>query len=268
MDILYRVMIDQAITLDCVGAESLNLHINDWCIVNCGRYQDYGRVTHLGDLPADANIGDMPVVDRRATLRDQGKANENAARGKSFSRKGQEVIDRHKLPMKLASTHYVFDRSLIIFMFTAPGRVDFRELVKDMTKSFGSRVELRQIGPRDQAAIIGGLGSCGRVLCCSSFLTNFVSINLKMAKEQGVSLNPSNIIGACGRLKCCLDYEYEGYKILMENMPRPGSRCTCEGCDGHIIEGNPLTQTVKVSIKDNNGSRIVSVPLAEVELKT
>ena len=170
--------------------------------------------------------------------------------------------------MKLVSTHYVFDRSLIIFMFTAPGRVDFRELVKDMTKSFGSRVELRQIGPRDQAAIIGGLGSCGRMLCCSSFLTNFVSINLKMAKEQGVSLNPSNIIGACGRLKCCLDYEYEGYKILMENMPRPGSRCSCENRDGHIIESNPLTQTVKVSIKGNDGSRIVSVPLAEVELKS
>jgi cell fate regulator YaaT (PSP1 superfamily) len=267
MDLLYRVTIDEAIKLDCVGADSLNLSVNDWCIVDCDRHQDYGRVTHLRPLPDDTKVSEMPKVDRRATLRDQGKANENAARGKSFSRKGQEAIDNHKLPMQLIDTHYVFDRSLIIFIFTAPGRVDFRELVKDMTNIFGCRVELRQIGPRDQAGITGGLGSCGRVLCCSTFLTNFVSINLKMAKEQGVSLNPANIIGACGRLKCCLEYEYEGYKMLMEDMPRPGAKCTCEGCDGHIIEGNPLTQTVKVAIKGDAGSRVITVPLSEVELK-
>lgn len=266
MKILYKVKVSEAIKLDCIGEDNLNLKQNDWCIIKCNRYEDYGRLTYLGEIPEGLEANDCPIVKRRATLVDQSKANENSARCKSFHRKAQEAIQRHDLPMRLNSTHYAFDRTLIIYQFTAPGRVDFRELVKDLTNMFKMRVELRQIGPRDAAGLVGGLGSCGRALCCSTFLTNFVSINLKMAKEQGVSLNPSTIVGACGRLKCCLQYEYEGYRVLMEKMPRTGVRCNCEGCDGSVIESNPLNQTVKVALRDGDNSRVVTVPLEDVKL--
>ncbi len=262
MQVLYKISVDEAIKLDCRGPESLGLKKNDWCIIRCDKYEDYGRVTYIGDLPKERDGQRLPVVKKRATLVDQGKAHENSVRSKSFHRRTLERITSFKLPMKLFSTHYSFDRSLIIFSFTAPARVDFRELVKDLSQALKARIEFRQIGPRDYAGMIGGVETCGRVLCCSTFLTNFVSINMKMAKDQGISLNPSNIIGACGRLKCCLSYEHEGYKILMQSLPKPGSRCTCDGCEGKVIDGNPLTQTVKIVLDD--GARVVTKSVDEI----
>lgn len=261
MSLIYKVMINDAIRLDCKGSD-LRLKKNDWCIVRTDRYQDYGRVTSIGEMVPSIDAKKLPVVKRQATLVDQGKANENNVRCKSLQRTAEEKIGELDLPMRIISTHLTFDRSLAIFVFTAPGRVDFRQLVRDLNKSMNLRVELRQIGPRDQAGITGGFGSCGRVLCCSSFLTNFVSINVKMAKEQGVSLNPSNIIGACGRLKCCLEYEYEGYKLLAKSMPRVGSRCTCNGCNGKIVDRNPIAQTVRVALEKDGG--VVTVPISEI----
>lgn len=259
---LFKVQVNEAIKLDCIGSTSLHVSLNDWCIIKTSKIKDYGRVTYIGRVPEGLDTRELATVERQATLMDQGKANENNVRGKSLHRTCQEKIQKHDLPMTLRSTHLSFDRKLVIFVFTAPGRVDFRELVKDLNSSIGIRVELRQIGPRDEAGLVGGFGSCGRVLCCSSFLTNFVSINVKMAKDQGMSLNPSNIIGACGRLKCCLDYEYEGYQLLLSKMPQVGASCKCQGCDGKVIDRQPLAQTVSVQL-DN--SRVVTVPVSELE---
>ncbi len=263
MSALYRVLVGEAIRLACKGEQS-NLKKNDFCIIKTRRYEDYGRVIAIGPLPPEIDTSEMPDVVRQATLVDQGKAHENQVRGKSLCRAAEKLVAKHKLPMNLRDAHLTFDRTQVIFIYTAPGRVDFRTLLKDLNRELQLRVELRQIGPRDQAAMVGGLGSCGRELCCSSFLTNFVSINIKMAKQQGISLNPSNIIGACGRLKCCLEYEYEGYRSLMRSVPRIGSRCSCEGCEGRVIDINPLLQTVRVVLDDD---RVVTVPASELECR-
>lgn len=262
MKIQYSVLIGESIKLIAVGEETANLKKNDFCILQFPRYEDYARVTAAGPLPEGTNTAEMPEVKRQATLVDQGKAHENSIRSKSLQRTAEALVKQHKLPMKLRCTHLTFDKSQAIFVYTAPGRVDFRDLLKDLNRDLNLRVELRQIGPRDQAALVGGLGSCGRELCCSSFLTNFVSINVKMAKLQGISLHPSNTIGACGRLKCCLEYEYEGYRLLLKNMPRINSRCECDGCGGKVIDMNPLAQTVRVLLDDD---RVVTVPADEVK---
>jgi cell fate regulator YaaT (PSP1 superfamily) len=265
MRLHYRIAVGDAIKLAALGEESLNLRKNDFCILRCPRHEDYGRVIAVGPIPAGLETTDLAEVKRQATLVDQGKAHENRVRSKGLHRTADELIRQHQLPMRLRSTHLTFDRALLILVYTAPGRVDFRALLKDLNKALNVRVELRQIGPRDQAAMVGGLGSCGRELCCSSFLTNFVSINIKMAKLQGISLNPSNIIGACGRLKCCLEYEYDGYRLLLRNLPRIGSRCQCQGCGGKVIDVNPLQQSVRVVLDDD---RVVTVPLDEVTVTT
>ena len=264
MHILYTVTINEAIILSCKGTENVGLKKNDWCVINCDKYEDYGRVTGTKEIHSNLKVKDLPTIKRRATLVDQGKAHENDVRSKSFQRTAIEKINLHKLPMRLVAVHFTFDRSLAIFIFTAPSRVDFRVLVKDLTQILKCKIEFRQMGPRDYAALVGGVDTCGRTLCCSIFFTNFVSINMKMAKDQGVSLNPSNILGACGRLKCCLSYEHEGYKVLMKSLPKPGSRCKCHGCEGKVIDGNALTQMVKVSI--DNGSRIINIPVSEISV--
>ncbi len=264
MDVLYKVTVSEALRLDCVGDESLSLKKNDWCIIHTQRYEDYGRVTHSGRMPQNADPKTYPKVLRQATLVDQGKAHENEVRSKSLNRIAQEQIAKHKLPMDLVNTHLSFDRKLVVFMFLAPGRVDFRELLKDLNQVVQMRVELRQIGPRDQAGMIGGLGPCGREICCSSFLNNFVSINVKMAKAQELPLNPANIIGACGRLKCCLQFEYEGYKVLVHGMPKIGLSCSCEDGEGMIVDRNLLDQTVRVELADK---RVLSLPVSEVQVR-
>lgn len=205
---------------------------------------------------------EIPEVRRRASLVDQGKAHENEARAKSYHRTCDDLIHQHQLPMNLVSTHVTWDRSLVIFVFTAPGRVDFRGLLRDLNTALKMRVELRQIGPRDEAAIIGGLGSCGRCLCCAQFLVSFVSINVRMAKLQGVSLNPSSIIGACGRLKCCLAFEYDTYRELAAALPRLGGRCVCDGCQGRVVDCNPLTQEVKLLMDDE---RLLTLPASQLQ---
>ena len=257
-----KITINEVIKLDCRGESSLGLKKNDWCIVKRDSCLDYGRVVYIGEMPKGTVQSDLKVIKRRATLVDQGKAHENTVRSKSFHRTALEKMKEYKLPMRLVATHFVFDRSLVSFVFTSPSRVDYRELIRDLNNTLNLKIEFKQLGLRDYAGMIGGVDTCGRTLCCSTFLTNFVSINMKMAKDQGISLNPSNIIGACGRLKCCLSYEHEGYKLLLKSMPKVGSKCTCQGCDGRIIEGNPLTQTVKVAL--DNSDKVVSVPVSEL----
>jgi hypothetical protein len=160
--------------------------------------------------------------------------------------------------MKLIRAEYLFDASKIIFYFTADGRVDFRELVKDLAHHFHTRIEMRQIGVRDEAKLIGGLGVCGRSLCCCSFLTNFAPVSVRMAKEQGLALNPNKISGQCGRLLCCLNYEFDLYSSLRKKLPKSGSKVMVEDKQGEITAQNILAQTVIVRLEDR---QLVSVPV-------
>ena len=160
----------------------------------------------------------------------------------------QEKIRKHKLEMKLVEVEYTFDRSKIMFYFTADGRVDFRELVKDLASVFRTRIELRQIGVRDESKLLGGLGICGRPFCCSTFLGDFQSVSIKMAKEQGLSLNPVKISGTCGRLMCCLKYEQEAYLDLLRTTPKVNAVVSTPDGKGVVIDQNLLTGKLTVRL--------------------
>ena len=180
------------------------------------------------------------------------KAKEEAAFNICFNK-----IQEHKLTMKLIDVEYTFDNNKVIFYFTADGRVDFRELVKDLATIFKTRIELRQIGVRDEAKMLGGLGPCGRPMCCSSFLGDFASVSIKMAKEQNLSLNPTKISGICGRLMCCLNYEQSTYEDIRKRMPQVGSIVKTEEGTGEVISNNTVKETVRVKYK-KAGEEIVN----------
>lgn len=168
-------------------------------------------------------------------------------------------IEDHKLEMNLTEVEYTFDGSKIIFYFTADGRVDFRELVKDLASAFHSRIELRQIGVRDESKMIGGLGICGRPFCCSTFLNDFHSVSIKMAKEQGLSLSPGKISGTCGRLMCCLKYEQNSYDYLQKITPRKGAIVDCRDGRGTVVDVSLLTGKLKIKLNSNpDGAPVVA----------
>jgi cell fate regulator YaaT (PSP1 superfamily) len=175
---------------------------------------------------------------------------ENRTKAKEASSACLKKIEEHKLDMKLVHAEYSFDRSKIIFYFTASGRVDFRNLVKDLAKIFKARIELRQIGVRDEAKFFGGFGPCGRELCCAKFLKDFEPVTIKMAKEEGLPLNPPKISGLCGRLMCCLSYEYETYKILSKGLPREGERIHTAQGKGKVLSVNVFKRTANVELED------------------
>jgi cell fate regulator YaaT (PSP1 superfamily) len=190
-----------------------------------------------------------PVV-RIATPQDVAHNQENHEREVDAYRIGIEKILAHKLDMKLVSVQYTFDNSKLLFYFTSAGRVDFRELVKDLASVFHIRIELRQIGLRDEARMVGGLGACGRPLCCNTFLSDFGQVSMKMAKEQNLSLNSSKISGCCGRLMCCLRFEYDTYVEEIRRTPAPGSLVNTPDGPGVVTEILPLLGEVKVSLRD------------------
>jgi cell fate regulator YaaT (PSP1 superfamily) len=173
-----------------------------------------------------------------------------------------EKIKQHQLEMKLIDVEYTFDRNKIIFYFTADGRVDFRELVKDLASIFRTRIELRQIGVRDEAKMLGGLGPCGRSMCCATFLGEFDPVSIKMAKEQNLSLNPAKISGICGRLMCCLKYESESYREINNELPGIGGTVQYQGKNAVVVEQNLLKETLILQL--SNQERI-EVPLGEVD---
>ena len=175
----------------------------------------------------------------------------------------EEKIAAHKLDMKLVDVEYTFDSNKILFYFTADGRVDFRELVKDLASVFRTRIELRQIGIRDEAKMLGGIGICGRSLCCSTYLDGFHPVSIKMAKEQGLSLNPTKISGNCGRLMCCLKYEQDMYEDLTRLTPPVGSRVRTPDGRGVVVEANVLMSTVKVRMDENDAIK----PFASSQLR-
>ncbi|MGM0603235.1 MAG: PSP1 domain-containing protein [Bacillota bacterium] len=228
---------------------NIELETGDFVIVETARGIEYGKIV-LGkkEVTEEEIVAPLKDVMRKATLKDKEKHEENQRLEEEAYDICLKKIDKHGLPMKLIDVEYTFDHNKIIFYFTADGRVDFRELVKDLARVFKTRIELRQIGVRDEAKMVGGLGPCGRPICCATFLRDFQPISIKMAKKQDLSLNPAKISGLCGRLMCCLEYESTTYKRLKEIMPDVGETVDLEIGEGEIVERNLVKKTIKVDI--------------------
>ena len=227
----------------------------DNVVVETARGVEFGEVVTGTREVDDAQIvSPLKKVIRLATAEDTRRAEYNEKREAEAFGICQEKILKHKLEMKLVSVEYTFDNSKIIFYFTANGRVDFRELVKDLASVFKMRIELRQIGARDEAKMLGGLGACGRTICCGAFLGDFQPVSIKMAKEQNLSLNPTKISGQCGRLMCCLKYEQDYYEETLKKLPRVGKDIITPDGIGVITEINAIRERVKVRIHSSDGS--------------
>lgn len=235
----------------------IKLKKGDSAIVETARGIEYGFVS-IGNtfVPASEIVPPLRNVIRRATEEDSRKYEENLRKEKEAFTTCLAKIRNHGLEMKLIDAEYTFDQSKLTFYFSADGRVDFRELVKDLASVFRTRIELRQIGIRDEAKLVGGLGVCGRPFCCTTFLSDFVQVSIKMAKEQSLSLNSAKISGACGRLMCCLRYEHETYEEEIKKTPSNGSRVKTADGVGVVIETSPLRGKIKVRIGDEQNSVI------------
>ena len=226
-------------------------------IVETARGVEYGYVV-LGTHEVDDKkvIQPLKSVIRMATEADEETERKNKEKEKEAFKICLEKIKKHDLDMKLIDTEYTFDNNKVLFYFTADGRIDFRELVKDLASVFKTRIELRQIGVRDETKIVGGIGICGRPLCCSSYLSEFIPVSIKMAKEQNLSLNPTKISGVCGRLMCCLKYEEETYEELNSKLPNVGDYVTTDdGLKGEVHSVSILRQMVKVIVTINNDEK-------------
>ncbi|MEW5761812.1 MAG: stage 0 sporulation family protein [Bacillota bacterium] len=229
---------------------NLELMVGDGVIVETARGVEYGTVvTEPREWPAEGEEPLKPVV-RKADAADLELVLANEAREKEAFAICQDKIAAHGLPMKLVDVDYTFDGSKIIFYFTAEGRIDFRELVRDLAAVFRTRIELRQIGVRDEAKMLGGLGCCGRELCCATWLREFSPVSIRMAKDQNLSLNPAKISGICGRLMCCLKFENEVYEDAREGLPEVGSRVTTPDGEGKVVGVNIFRHTVNVELKE------------------
>lgn len=235
--------------------DDLDINKDDHVIVETARGIEFGTaVVGIREIPDEELIQPLKKVLRIATQEDVDKYYENLQKEKEAFDICVEKIAKHKLQMKLVDVEYTFDNNKVLFYFTADGRVDFRELVKDLASIFRTRIELRQIGVRDEAKMTGSIGICGRMLCCNSFLGEFQPVSIKMAKEQGLSLNPSKISGACGRLMCCLKYEHEAYEYLIDKMPTVGSLVETPMGEGEIISVELIKEKVKVKLETKDGT--------------
>lgn len=229
----------------------LNLEKGMNVIVDTAMGEEYGEVVFPNKEVDEKNITEpLKKVIRIANEKDKKMLNEFKAKEQEAFKICTEKIKKHELPMKLVDVEYKFDGSKVIFYFTAEGRIDFRELVKDLAAVFRTRIELRQIGVRDEVKRIGGNGICGRQLCCCSFLSNFETVSIKMAKEQNISLNPSKISGNCGRLMCCLKYEEDVYLEKSKRLPKIGAIVKSEEGTGEVVSVETLKEIIRVKYQD------------------
>ncbi|MBT2571547.1 stage 0 sporulation family protein [Planococcus sp. ISL-110] len=229
----------------------LGIERDDYVIVETARGVEYGKVVVPTKTVGENDVV-LPLkqVVRVTTERDRQQMEENRLEASRAFELGTDKIGEHRLDMKLVDVEYTFDRNKVIFYFTAEGRVDFRNLVKDLAAIFRTRIELRQIGVRDEAKMLGGIGPCGRMLCCSTFLGDFEPVSIKMAKDQNLSLNPSKISGLCGRLMCCLKYENDEYETAKKEMPDVGTRVVTPDGDGRVVGMNILERVLKVRLSE------------------
>jgi cell fate regulator YaaT (PSP1 superfamily) len=265
MSLIVGVIFGKNDTVHYYDPASITVKVGDRVICN----MDDGA-KEIGEvIVPPVEISDSEIITplsrivRKATYYDLSVDELNREKEKKGFEKFNELNEKCKLNMKLVNVHVMFDKSKMIFYFTSEKRVDFREMVKELATYFKMRIELRQIGVRDEAKIVGGLGPCGMNLCCKSFLTDFESISIKMAKDQNLPLNPFKISGVCGRLMCCLKYEYELYKEFIENAPEMGIKVKCSYGSGGVCGYEPLKKSIIVEF-DNETRK--SIPLSEVEV--
>ncbi len=236
-------------------------------IVETARGVECGEVVNsVKEVDDSEVIAPLKKVMRKATDEDIRQVEENRKKAKEAYQICHEKIQKHNLEMKLIDVEYTFDNNKILFYFTADGRVDFRELVKDLAAVFRTRIELRQIGVRDEAKMMGGLGVCGRPLCCSSHLTEFHPVSIKMAKEQSLSLNPTKISGTCGRLMCCLKYEQEAYEDLLKRIPKVNALVQTPNGAGTVMYVSLLEEKVKVKLDNENEPDLKEYHVTEIKL--
>lgn len=243
--------------------------VGDHVIVETARGIEYGSVVQgIREVANDKVIMPLKSVIRIATEEDDKKAIENNEKEKKAFKICKEKIAKHGLEMKLIETEYTFDNNKVLFYFTADGRIDFRELVKDLASVFKTRIELRQVGVRDETKMLGGIGICGRPLCCNTYLSEFIPVSIKMAKEQSLSLNPTKISGICGRLMCCLKNEQEAYEELNSNLPDIGEKVkTFDGFKGEVVSVNVLRQKVKIVVEVDDEREIKEYAIDELKFK-
>jgi cell fate regulator YaaT (PSP1 superfamily) len=236
----------------------------DMCVVERDRVPEYGQVVRVEEAPEPpaADRKEMGKAVRRATLQDQAKARENGLLRKMAAERCAAAAQKHNLKVRIVRVRYSFDRSVLHMLLMSEEHVDVRPLINDVSAELRTRVEARQIGVRDEAAILGGVGPCGRALCCATWLRKFDSINVRMAKSQRLSLNPAAISGMCGRLKCCLKYEYDTYVSLDRWLPREGMAVRCKGGKGCVTDKDILGQRIRVRLEDG---RVVDCAPDEIE---
>ncbi|MFJ8066782.1 stage 0 sporulation family protein [Psychrobacillus sp. NPDC096426] len=236
---------------------------DDYVIVETARGVEYGKVVvPIKQVGEHDVVLPLKQVVRPSTEKDRIQVEENRLESVQALALGTEKILERALEMKLVDVEYTFDRNKIIFYFTAEGRVDFRDLVKDLASVFRTRIELRQIGVRDEAKMLGGIGPCGRMLCCSTFLGDFEPVSIKMAKDQNLSLNPSKISGLCGRLMCCLKYENDEYEEAREQMPDIGDKIETPDGLGRVVSMNILERVLRIEL--NDPQRVLDYTLEEI----
>ncbi|WP_342599625.1 stage 0 sporulation family protein [Psychrobacillus sp. FSL H8-0483] len=240
-----------------------SLDKDDYVIVETARGVEYGKVVvPIKQVGEHDVVLPLKQVVRPSTDKDRIQVEENRLESAQALALGTEKILERELEMKLVDVEYTFDRNKIIFYFTAEGRVDFRDLVKDLASVFRTRIELRQIGVRDEAKMLGGIGPCGRMLCCSTFLGDFEPVSIKMAKDQNLSLNPSKISGLCGRLMCCLKYENDEYETAREQMPDIGEKIETPDGLGRVVSMNILERVLRIELSDPQ--RVLDYTLEEI----
>lgn len=249
--------------------KNYKMKIGDHVIVETARGIEYGRVVMAPkEVPEEDVVHPLKEVLRVATADDEEKEKQNRVKEREAFKICQKKIREHELDMKLIDAEYTFDNNKVLFYFTADGRIDFRQLVKDLAAVFKTRIELRQIGVRDETKILGGIGTCGRCLCCHTYLSEFAPVSIKMAKEQNLSLNQTKISGVCGRLMCCLKNEQETYEELNKKLPGLGDAVTLpDGIQGTVQSVNVLRQRVKVVIEVNDEKEIQEFPVEELKFR-
>jgi cell fate regulator YaaT (PSP1 superfamily) len=259
-----EILLEDDAVLHAVSTAELAIHLGDLCVVECARVPEFGRVVRLAEQPGNVPAHNVPgTILRRATLHDQSKAKENTVMGRMSAKTVHRRIGDQQLPLHVVQVRYSFDRAVLHITYTAEDRVDCAELIRVLCGELHTRIEMRQIGVRDASRLVGGMGICGRQLCCRSWLDHFDAVSVKMAKVQRLALNPGTIGGGCGRLKCCLKFEFECYRRQGENLPRDGAQVKCSGGTGHVIDKDVLARTVRVRMEDG---RILGLAAADVQI--
>lgn len=249
--------------------KNYKVKVGDHVIVETARGVEYGRVVlEPRSVKEDEVVHPLKEVLRVATKEDEDHEAKNRQKEKEAFRICKKKIREHGLDMKLIDAEYTFDNNKVLFYFTADGRIDFRQLVKDLASVFKTRIELRQIGVRDETKILGGIGICGRTLCCHTYLSEFAPVSIKMAKEQNLSLNPGKISGVCGRLMCCLKHEEETYEELNRRLPNAGDYVTTDdGLKGEVSSVNVLRQLVKVLVEVNDEKELREYKVEQLKFR-